>query len=223
MAVVANIDHFASGILNHLDHAVAGSAVHIHLPDGTDDTDGKYAEEDPYKCPRRPGRNLEDGHATRTKNANEFADIPGAEGRRHVLQNHVGIDQVKTFVADERQVRSRIHKITAAIALAVQTRGLLNHGRRNVHANDFIAIGRQGLSQSPDSAAEIESFGGPRRDSQAAQVFHNCAYLRDSQLKELFNRPPATLLIGTGQYGPERILLAQFIPVPLKVVDVHVS
>ncbi len=162
------------------------------------------------------GQRLEHRQPSRTKNAEELADV-GLDDlhRRHVLDDQRRIDEVERVGLELSEIRRGVDQEPAVRPVLVQLARELHHAFRDVERDALAKPLPKGPTEPADATAEVER---PLAAHRFPEVVRDLEHLRDLGLpgrEELGQLPAAAPAIGGGQDRPERVDLRELLPLLL--------
>jgi len=132
------------------------------------------------------------------------------------LERDVRIDEIKLIAGKYGKVASLVKQVFASSAMLVVSACVFNHDRRYVDAIDLLKVKSQSLGKAANAASEIKRAFFRREGMQRFDVVKRRINLSQSGLEKLLCVPPGVPLFRMRKHGPERIALAEEIPVFLK-------
>jgi hypothetical protein len=138
-----------------------------------------------------------------------------------MLQNDIGINEIKSVSRKKAEVGFDVQMILNLILVLVILLGLPHHGGRNIHPIDSLEMLRQRLGQSSQTTTEIQRRSlldghagfpdGPQRPGDFLLSIG----------EELFRSPFPAAFILRRENHPHRVVLPQFGPVLIRLLNVH--
>src|SRR5207247_10353761 len=97
----------------------------------------------------------------------------------------------------------------------------LDHGRGDVDSPNLVESSGKGLGEPTHTATEIEGAIVLERHGERLDESHHLVDLLLSGQEELLGIPLPAPLVVVREVRPERVDLAERIPMPSKALDVH--
>ena len=171
----------------------------------------------------RRARELEDEDPSRRQHANEFGQVPSLVPRLHVLEHDVGVDEVETRVVEPREIRPVVQVVMARFRVTVVSVRRFDHRWRDVDAPNIVEPGGKGLGEPADPTTEVEGATVRERHRKRLDEVHHLFDLLFAGQEELVGVPLPAALVVVREIRPERIGLAERIPMAPQALDVHLS
>ena len=102
------------------------------------------------------GRKLEHQQAAGTEQAEELAKVANRNVGWHVLQDNVGVDQLKGASRQRFEPSLGRADVLRPIRVSIEAPREVDHDRRDISAGDPCHATRQGLRESSNAASEVE-------------------------------------------------------------------
>lgn len=112
---------------------------------------------------------------------------------------------------------------TAPFPPGVQPGGLLDHRGRQVHAVAQPEVIGERLRQAADATAEVKGPPTGDLDPMGVKLGQDLLDIAAAGGQELTEIPDTTAFVGCAEDRPQRIVVAQRIPVLLQGVEFHPS
>jgi hypothetical protein len=142
-----------------------------------------------------------------------------------VLQHEQRQHELKGPVAEQSEIRRAVHMELATIGIGVELEveppGTFNHRRGHIHAGTGSEVFPEGLRQAAHAATEVERTSRWYPDAQGRQHRHQGPDLGTAGGEKLTDVPTPVELPVVRQHGPERVDLAERIPVSRQLLEFH--
>jgi hypothetical protein len=149
----------------------------------------------------------------------ELRDVPPAQLWRDVLQHDPCVDQVERVIVEEAQIVACVDVIRAAVAMAVERAGALDHRRGHVDPIDTGEIACEDLGHPADPTAEVEAALAIDRQADLVELRHEGLDFLDAGAEEMVHLPPVAAHLREAENTPKRIGTTERVPVLLKLVE----
>ena len=166
------------------------------------------------------GRDLKHDECAGPGDAEELPDVTGGAGVRHMLEYDLAVDEVERPVREEAQIVYLVEDVLDPGAAPVELAGQVEHGGRDIDADDAREVIGQRLGEASDAAAEIEGHAAGEWIAGSEDPAEGRVYFRLPRAKEVLRGPLSSPFFGHAENGPERIFPGQSVPDVLETREI---
>jgi hypothetical protein len=139
----------------------------------------------------------------------------------NVLEHQSAVDEIEAVGGARLQIVRFVQEKSASVFLLMQQFRCVDHGRRDIDADDFVKAASERSRHPTGSAAEVQGAATADLEAQVFEAAHQGSDVGSSRFEKILERPLVAFLVGRCQDRPERIPPSEFVPVSPQASESH--